>query len=149
MIRGARAGSAFLRSAATAGAAGRCSAKAPSAATRLGVVSRHQGHRHQWAFASGKGQARLLSAAPGSLDDTKDEPKPEGFMKRLLGKESCVVRVDGLLERSRVLWGRFAGPFACSCRYICVRVAFFGCSAIVCPFSLFPSYNARALGACV
>lgn len=102
MIRGARASSSFLRNTAVAGTVGRCSGSASSVATRLGVISRHQARGHQWAFASGKGQARLLSVAPSSLDDKKDGPKPEGFMKRVMGKESCVVRVDDLLERPEV-----------------------------------------------
>lgn len=45
-------------------------------------------------FDSVSGQARLLSATPGSLDDKKDATKPEGFMKRFMGKDSCVVRIN-------------------------------------------------------
>lgn len=125
MIRGARASSAFLRSAAAAGTAGRCSGSASSAATRLGVISRHQGHGHQWAFASGKGQARLLSVAPSSVDDKKDGPKPEGFMKRVMGKESCVVRVYDLLERYGV-----PEKIPCPQRAVADTPAIFGCTRL-------------------
>lgn len=39
-------------------------------------------------------QVRCMSAAgPGSVDDKKDEPKPEpgGFLSKLMSKENCVV----------------------------------------------------------
>lgn len=91
MIRGARAGSSFLRSASATGARGRCSGHVSAAATRMGVINRPH-VRSKWAFESTAGQGRFMSAAPGSLDEKKDEPAPEGFMKRLMGKESCVVR---------------------------------------------------------
>lgn len=57
----------------------------------------------------------MSAAAPGSADDTKDEPKPEpvGFLTKLMGKESCVVGLrvrlmNELSATSRALASKFS-----------------------------------------
>lgn len=96
MIRGAQRGSILLRNAAAASPGGRCVGVGkgyPVAAARLGIVTRPAAQQQsKWAFGSRAGQARFMSAAPDSLSEKKEEPKPEGFFKRVMGKESCVVR---------------------------------------------------------
>lgn len=93
MLRGAQRGSLLLRNAAAAGPGGRCVGvgKGYPVAARLGIATRPTAQQ-SWAFGSRAGQARFMSAAPDSLSEKKEEPKPEGFFKRVMGKESCVVR---------------------------------------------------------
>ncbi|CAM9220897.1 unnamed protein product, partial [Laminaria digitata] len=98
MIRGAQRGSVLLRNAAAASPGGRCVGVGkgyPVAAARLGIVTRPAAQQQsKWAFGSRAGQARFMSAAPDSLSEKKEEPKPEGFFKRVMGKESCVASPD-------------------------------------------------------
>lgn len=85
MLRSARAGSLFLRSTAAAGARGRLGPNAgPAAVSSLGATH---------STSNSLGQARFLSATPGSVDEKKDDAPPQGFMKRVMGKDSCVVRL--------------------------------------------------------
>ena len=101
MLRGAQRGSALLRSAAAAGTRGRSSrAIVPAADARAGwgLAGTAHGPKSQGAFGTvlPGGQARWMSAAaPGSADEKKDEsePKPGGFLSKLMSKESCVVSV--------------------------------------------------------
>lgn len=89
MIRGARAGPSFLRSATASSAKGRCAGNVGPAARRLGILSRSvRPHRPAHSLSP---QTRFMSTAPSSLDEKKDAPEPVGFTKRVLGKESCVV----------------------------------------------------------
>lgn len=96
MLRGVQRSSALLRSGAVAGSRARCPrAVLPAAAdARAGVGARAQ-PRFQGAAAfdsSAAGQARWMSAAaPGSTEDKKDEPEAQGFLSKLMSKESCVV----------------------------------------------------------
>lgn len=94
MIRGAQRGSVLLRNATAASPGGRCVGvgKGYPVAARLGIVTRPTAQQSKWAFSARAGQARFMSAAPDSLSEKKEEPKPEGFFQRVMGKESCVVR---------------------------------------------------------
>lgn len=85
----------LIRSSAVAGARWRPPrAIDPAAAKRAGFLARLQA-RSKGAFGSiTAGPVRWMSAAaPGSVDDETDEPKPEpvGSITKLMGKESCVV----------------------------------------------------------
>lgn len=95
MLRGVQRSSALLRSGAVAGSRARCPrAVLPAAAdASAGVGARAQPTSRGAAFdSSAAGRARWMSAAtPGSTEDKKDEPEAQGFLSKLMSKESCVV----------------------------------------------------------
>ena len=95
MIRGFQAGSCFLHRATSRGYKARFSGSAISAAGRMGTIVRpHAQRRSAFECSATATQARLLSTAPGSVDDKKDEVNPKGLGGGFMSKESCVVR-DG------------------------------------------------------
>lgn len=87
MLRCSRVSSLFLRSTVATGARSRLAVNDGRAAlSRLGAT-----HSNSTSF----NQARFLSAArPGSVDEKNDDAQTQGFVKRVMGKESCVVRVS-------------------------------------------------------
>lgn len=101
MLRCSQRGFALLRSTAVAGSRARYpSIASPAAAdARAGLIARPQGQQSKGAFDTAvAGQARWMSAAaPGSAEDKSDGPKskPDGFLSRVMGKDSCVVGYDG------------------------------------------------------
>lgn len=124
MIRGTRLGSVFVRNATASGLRGRRSATclrstspAPAIKMGLGVVkgSTNAGVTMTRRRIGLYWQSRCMSATPGSLDEKKNEPVSEGFLQRVMGKESCVVSLHPLLGISpfiRCLYIPLSSSFA-------------------------------------
>lgn len=94
MLCSVRVGTNSLRRSAAAAASSRerCSIFGSSATARMGLgrSSVCDGKERLWDYNTAVGQARFLSSGK-STDDSKDRPKPAGFLKKFMGKESSVV----------------------------------------------------------
>lgn len=90
MIRGARVGSVFLRTATARGHRLSWSGIVTGVAGRQGIVFRSQAQHRPTFECSAALQARLKSSLPVYVDK-KDEAKPKDMLGWMTNKESCVV----------------------------------------------------------